>query len=82
MLTTAIVMTVGVITFLFSEKTGISFVPILVVLGMVAGPALNLIERPIAHQMFNYARVFGLVVILYAEGHNLKWSLLKKKMEL
>ncbi len=71
-------MTVGVITFLFSEKTGISYVPILIVLGVISGPVLNLIERPIAHQLFNYARVFGLVIILFTEGHNLKWSLLKK----
>jgi NhaP-type Na+/H+ or K+/H+ antiporter len=71
-------MAVGVITFLFSEKTGISYVPILIVLGLVVGPASKIIERSIAHQLFNYARVFGLVVILFAEGHNLKWSLLKK----
>ena len=78
MLTLAVVMAVGVITFLFSEKTGISYVPILIVLGLLVGPASNIIERSIAHQLFNYARVFGLVVILFAEGHNLKWSLLKK----
>ncbi|HUX19722.1 MAG TPA: cation:proton antiporter, partial [Spirochaetia bacterium] len=77
-LTLAVVMAVGVITFLFSEKTGISYVPILIVLGLLVGPASNIIERSIAHQLFNYARVFGLVVILFAEGHNLKWSLLKK----
>ncbi len=77
-LTLAIVMAVGVVTFLFSEKTRISYVPILIVLGVVVGPALHIIQRSIAHQLFDYARVFGLVVILFAEGHNLKWSLLKK----
>ncbi len=71
-------MAVGVITFLFSEQTGISYVPILVVLGLIVGPVLHVIHRSISHQLFNYARVFGLVVILFAEGHNLKWSLLKK----
>lgn len=77
-LTLAVVMVVGVITFLFSEKTGVSYVPILIVLGLLVGPVSQVIERSIAHQLFNYARVFGLVVILFAEGHNLKWSLLKK----
>ncbi len=71
-------MAVGVITFLFSEKTGVSYVPILIVLGLIVGPATHIVERSIAHQLFNFARVFGLVVILFAEGHNLKWSLLKK----
>ncbi len=79
-LTLAIVMTLGVITFLFSEKTHISSVPILIVLGMVFGPILGLIDRSIAQDLFNYIRVFGLVVILFAEGHNLKWPLLKKHM--
>ncbi len=77
-LTMAIVMAIGVLAFLFSEKTGISYVPILILLGIVAGPVLNMIQRDEAHQMFDYARVFGLVVILFAEGHNLKWPLLKK----
>ena len=71
-------MAVGVITFLFSEKTGVSYVPILIVLGLLVGPVSQVVERSIAHQLFNYARVFGLIVILFAEGHNLKWSLLKK----
>ena len=77
-LTLAIVMALGVITFLFSEKTGISYVPILILLGIAVGPVLNLVDRAEAHQLFDYARVFGLVIILFAEGHNLKWTLLKK----
>ncbi len=79
-LTLAIVMALGVITFLFIEKTHISSVPILIVLGMIFGPILGLIDRSIAQNLFNYIRVFGLVVILFAEGHNLKWPLLKKHM--
>ncbi|HUX22696.1 MAG TPA: sodium:proton antiporter [Spirochaetia bacterium] len=77
-LTLAIVLVVGVVTFLFSEKTHISYVPILIVLGLAVGPALHIIQRSVAHQLFEYARVFGLVIILFAEGHNLKWALLKK----
>ena len=79
-LTLAIVMAVGVVTFLFSERTHISYVPILIVLGMLVGPVLGILNRSISHQLFNYARVFGLVIILFAEGHNLKWSLLKRHL--
>lgn len=79
-LTLAIVLAVGVITILFSAKTHVSFVPILILLGILAGPVLHIIERPIAHRLFDYARVFGLAIILFAEGHNLKWSLLRKHM--
>lgn len=79
-LTLAIVLAVGVITSLFSAKTHISYVPILILLGLVVGPVLHIIERPIAHRLFDYARVFGLVIILFAEGHNLKWPLLRKHM--
>ncbi len=79
-LTLAVVMTLGVIAFLFSEKTHISAVPILIILGLLFGPVLGLIERPIAHELFKYVRVFGLTIILFAEGHNLEWPLLKKHM--
>ena len=79
-LTLAIVLTVGVVTFLISEKTHVSYVPVLILLGLAVGPALHIIERSVAHQLFDYARVFGLVIILFAEGHNLKWALLRKHM--
>lgn len=79
-LTLAVVLAVGVLTFLLSERTGISYVPILIVLGLVVGPVLHVLNRSVAHQLFNFARVFGLVVILFAEGHNLRWSLLKKHL--
>ncbi len=79
-MTLAIVMALGVITFLFSEKTGIAYVPILILLGIIVGPVLNFIDRSEAHQLFDYARVFGLVIILFAEGHNLRWALLKKHL--
>ncbi len=77
-LTLAIVLAVGVVTFLISKKTRIAYVPILILLGLLVGPGLHIVERPIAHRLFEYARVIGLVIILFAEGHNLKWSLLRK----
>ena len=73
-----IILTLGAAAFLLGRKTGISVVPILIVLGILFGPVAGLINRQIAHHLFEYVRVFGLVVILFAEGHNLKWSLVRK----
>lgn len=78
----AVILLIGLGTYLFSEKTQISIIPLFIVLGVAAGPLLNVINRPIAHQLFNYARVFGLVIILFAEGHNLKWQVLRKHLGL
>jgi len=77
-----VILIIGLVTYLFSEKTQISIVPVLILLGIAAGPVLNIVDRPIAHQLFNYARVFGLVIILFAEGHNLKWEVLRKHLGL
>ncbi len=78
----AVILLIGLATYLFSEKTQISIIPLFIVLGVAAGPVLSIINRPIAHQLFNYARVFGLVIILFAEGHNLKWQVLRKHLGL
>ncbi len=75
-----IVMTLGFITFFLSKKVHISSIPLLIVLGIIFGPLLGFISRGNATTLFNYVRVIGLVVILFAEGHNLKWPLLKKHM--
>lgn len=47
---------------------------------MIFGPVLGAINREMAHYIFNYIRVFGLVIILFTEGQELKWPLLKKHM--
>ncbi|GET28460.1 sodium:proton antiporter [Prolixibacter sp. SD074] len=77
-LTILTVLTLGFIAFLLSEKVHISSIPILVILGFLFGPVFGLIPNAQGHTIFNYARVLGLVLILYTEGHNLKWSMIKK----
>lgn len=72
------VMTLGFVAFLLSEKAKVSSIPILIVLGLLFGPVLGLIPNSQGHTVFNYARVLGLVLILYTEGHNLKWAMIKK----
>ncbi|MGC8612451.1 MAG: cation:proton antiporter [Athalassotoga sp.] len=79
-LSLVVVMTLGFITFFLSKKVNISSIPILIVLGIIFGPVLGFIDRGNATTLFNYVRVIGLVIILFAEGHNLKWPLLKKHM--
>ncbi len=72
------VMTLGFIAFLMSEKIHISSIPLLIALGFLFGPVFGLIPFHQGHTVFSYARVFGLVMILYTEGHNLKWHMIKK----
>lgn len=79
-LSLVVVMTLGFVTFFISKRVNISSIPILIVLGIIFGPVLGFIDRGNATTLFNYVRVIGLVVILFAEGHNLKWPLLKKHM--
>ncbi len=76
--TIVLVMTLGFVAFILSKKVHISSIPLLIVLGLLFGPVFGMIERQEAHHIFNYARIFGLVIILFAEGHNLKWRLIKK----
>ena len=71
-------MTLGFIAFILSEKVHVSSIPLLIVLGLLFGPIFGMIERQEAHHIFNYARIFGLVIILFTEGHNLKWRLIRK----
>lgn len=80
LLALTLAMTLGVVAFLVAQKTKISFVPILIVLGLIFGPVVGFINRDIAHHLFDYVRVFGLVVILFTEGHNLKWRLVRKHL--
>lgn len=72
------VMTLGFFAFLLSEKARVSSIPLLIILGFLFGPVFGFIPNSQAHTIFNYARVFGLVLILFAEGHSLKWPLMRK----
>ncbi len=60
------------------RKTNISYVPLFIILGMIFGPIAGILSRQMSCTLFNYVRVFGLLMILFAEGHTLKWCLLKK----
>jgi NhaP-type Na+/H+ or K+/H+ antiporter len=68
------------LTYVLDRKIQLSIVPFLIIIGVLFGPVLGLIAHDEAHAMFEVARVLGLVVILYAEGHSLKWLLLKKHL--
>ncbi len=73
-----VVLILGITALLISRKTNISYIPLLIIFGILAGPVLGLIGRDVARDMFEYVRVFGLFMILFAEGHHLWRSLLVK----
>ncbi len=68
----------GITALLISRRTHISYIPILIIFGILAGPVFGLIGRKLALSMFEYVRVFGLFMILFAEGYHLWRSLLVK----
>ncbi|WP_297498871.1 sodium:proton antiporter [Thermococcus sp.] len=68
----------GIIAMLISRRYNISYIPLFIIAGMILGPIAILIPRSIARELFDYVRVFGLVIILFTEGHNLSWKLLKR----
>ncbi|WP_297092131.1 sodium:proton antiporter [Thermococcus sp.] len=70
----------GIISMLLSRRFNISYVPLFIVFGMVLGPITMWMPREVAHELFDYVRVFGLVMILFTEGHNLSWRMLKRNM--
>ncbi len=73
-----LVLVFGIASLLISRKTNFSYIPILIVFGILIGPVLGLINIDVARGLFDYARVFGLFIILFAEGHHLWRSLLVK----
>ena len=75
-----VVLALGVLSLLISRKTRLSYVPIFILLGFAFGPILDLIDIPLARKIFDYVRVFGLVILLFAEGHRLRWYVLKKHL--
>ncbi len=75
----AIVLLLGTFGYIIGRKTRISRIPLFILTGILFGPVLGLIDMNLARYVFDYVRVFGLVIILFAEGHTLKWSILKEK---
>ena len=72
------VLMLGVLAMVIGRKLNISYVPLFILLGILTGPLFELIPRSFSHELFEYLRVFGLVIILFTEGHNLSWRLLKR----
>ncbi|AFL95612.1 Na+/H+ antiporter [Thermococcus cleftensis] len=72
------ILMLGVLAMVVSRKSGISYVPLFILLGVLIGPLTSFVPRSLSHELFEYVRVFGLVVILFTEGHNLSWKLLKR----
>ncbi|MGA7981068.1 MAG: sodium:proton antiporter [Chromatiaceae bacterium] len=79
--TLAMVMGLGGLAFALNYKTRISTVPVLLLLGVLAGPVAGLIDRSEAGDLFGAVRVIGLVAILFAEGHSLEWPLLRRHLK-
>ena len=75
--TLALVLLLGVTSYLISRKAKLSYIFVFIVLGLLFGPVLDIVNTDLARKLFDYVRVFGLVIILFTEGHNLKWYILK-----
>ncbi len=73
-----IVLCLGIACMWMSRKGKISYIPLFIIIGLIFSDLLHVMNRDVARTLFNYVRVFGLVLILFAEGHDLKWPLLKK----
>ncbi|MCB1874641.1 MAG: cation:proton antiporter [Chromatiales bacterium] len=79
--TLALTLALGGLAFAFNYRTRISTVPVLLILGILAGPALKLIDHRQAAHLFDQVRVFGVVAILFAEGQSLQWPLLRRHLK-
>ncbi len=73
-----VVLLIGVSAMLISKRVNVSFVPLLIVLGLVLGSLVRVLNTYVVRRLFDYVRVLGLVIILFSEGHNLHWPVLKK----
>lgn len=78
--TLSMVMALGGLAFALNYKTRISTVPVLLLLGVLAGPVSGLIDQTQAGDLFDPVRVIGLVAILFAEGHSLRWPELRRQL--
>ncbi|ASJ04345.1 cation:proton antiporter [Thermococcus barossii] len=76
-----VVLAVGLVSLIMSKKFNVSYIPLFMFLGILVGPVLGLLNRGLANELFNYVRVFGLVMILFTEGHTLSWKMLKRNLK-
>ncbi len=73
-----VVLLIGVAALLVAKRTNVSFVPLLIIFGLVIGSVLRVMNTYVVRKLFDYVRVLGLVIILFSEGHNLHWPILRK----
>ncbi len=68
----------GIVAMLVSKKTKFPYTPLLIFLGILVGPILGLILPNTARVLFYYVRAFGLFIVMFAAGFQIKLKLLRK----
>jgi NhaP-type Na+/H+ or K+/H+ antiporter len=77
-LASLVVLLSGILAMLISRKTRFPYTPLLVLLGVLVGPVLSLILPHTARVLFYYVRAFGLFLVLFAAGFDLKLHVLRR----
>ncbi|ASJ04708.1 cation:proton antiporter [Thermococcus barossii] len=77
-LASLVVLLSGILAMLISRKTKFPYTPLLVLLGVLVGPVLSLILPHTARVLFYYVRAFGLFLVLFAAGFDLKLHVLRR----
>ncbi len=70
----------GIVALLISKKTRFPYTPLLIFLGILVGPILGWILPGTARVLFYYVRAFGLFIVMFAAGFQIRLALLKKHM--
>ena len=75
-----IVLLSGLASMLISKRTKFPYTPLLIFFGILVGPVLHLILPNTARVLFYYIRAFGLFIVMFSAGFQIRVSLLKKHM--
>ncbi|NPA75670.1 MAG: sodium:proton antiporter, partial [Euryarchaeota archaeon] len=70
----------GIAAMLISKKTKFPYTPLLIFMGILMGPVLGWILPSTARVLFYYVRAFGLFIVMFAAGFQIRLSLLRKHM--
>jgi len=70
----------GIIAMLISKKTKFPYTPLLIFLGILVGPILGWILPNTARILFYYVRAFGLFIVMFSAGFQIRLKLLRKHM--
>ncbi len=68
----------GVAAMLISKKSKFPYTPLLIFFGILAGPILRLILPSTARMLFYYVRAFGLFIVMFAAGFQIRLAVLMK----